>query len=378
MKNRKQLLQCFPAAWIDAVYFTSIEFLMRKIYEKGASFRLSRSAPCLIFPFFIRLFEFYVQAFKCFPVPSYFRIPCSSVLTSRVKIRILTLIKFLIRKSCKTGISFPQQDRAGRCQSPDLTSSFFIQLLNYSIVRLFKCFPVPSYFRIPCSSVLTSRVKMKIFTLIELLIVIAIIAILTGMLLPALKAARDKAYDAVCRNNLKQMSYAASLYSGDYNGFLVPAYQPYYYNGTRQTGGKACWFAYLSGHNGLPNYRLNLDKTFYCPKCPDAKTPSTQHFQYKDYGINVYITAGVASYNATWYKMSQLKHASTLFFIGDRRCMTSEWFNIEYNKFGYNHGQGRTRLQGTANILYLAGNVAPRRMSQLIMNNNRDLYLPTN
>ena len=214
--------------------------------------------------------------------------------------------------------------------------------------------------------------------MIELLIVIAIIAILAGMLLPALKAARDKAYDAVCRNNLKQMSYAASLYSGDYNGFLVPAYQVYYYNGTRQTGGNACWFAYLSGHNGLPNYRLNPDKTFYCPKCPDVKTPSTQHFQYKDYGINIYITAGVASYNTTWYKISQLKHASTLFFIGDRRCMTSEWFNIEYSKFGYNHGQGRTRLQGTANILFLAGNVAPRRMPQLIRNNNRDLYLPNN
>lgn len=214
--------------------------------------------------------------------------------------------------------------------------------------------------------------------MIELLIVIAIIAILAGMLLPALKAARDKAYDAVCRNNLKQMSYAASLYSGDYNGFLVPAYQVYYYNGTRQTGGNACWFAYLSGHNGLPNYRLNPGKTFYCPKCPDVKTPSTQHFQYKDYGINIYITTGVASYNTTWYKMSQLKHASTLFFIGDRRCMTSEWFNIEYSKFGYNHGQGRTRLQGTANILFLAGNVAPRRMPQLIRNNNRDLYLPNN
>lgn len=225
---------------------------------------------------------------------------------------------------------------------------------------------------------LLRRIKIKFFTLIELLIVITIIAILAGLMLPALKAARDKAYDTVCRNNLKQMSYAASLYSGDYNGFLVPAYQVYYYNGARQSGGNACWFAYLSGHNGLPNYRLNPDKTFYCPKCPDAKTPSTQHFQYKDYGINIYITAGVASYNTIWYKMSQLKHASTLFFIGDRRCMTSEWFNIEYNKFGYNHGQGRTRLQGTANILFLAGNVAPRRMHQLIRSNNRDSYLPNN
>lgn len=59
------------------------------------------------------------------------------------------------------------------------------------------------------------------FTLIELLIVIAIIAILACLLLPALNQARTRGHAAKCVSNQKQTMLAQIQYSNDYSGYMV-------------------------------------------------------------------------------------------------------------------------------------------------------------
>jgi prepilin-type N-terminal cleavage/methylation domain-containing protein/prepilin-type processing-associated H-X9-DG protein len=60
------------------------------------------------------------------------------------------------------------------------------------------------------------------FTLIELLAVIVVIAVLAGLLLPALARAKASARSVTCLNNLRQWGLATHLYAGDHDDFLPP------------------------------------------------------------------------------------------------------------------------------------------------------------
>jgi prepilin-type N-terminal cleavage/methylation domain-containing protein/prepilin-type processing-associated H-X9-DG protein len=63
---------------------------------------------------------------------------------------------------------------------------------------------------------------MRAFTLIEMLVVIAVIAVLAAMILPALARSKEQARSINCRSNLRQLQVCWEMYGNDYNGFLCP------------------------------------------------------------------------------------------------------------------------------------------------------------
>lgn len=89
-----------------------------------------------------------------------------------------------------------------------------------------------------------NKVKQNCFTLIELLIVIAIIAILAALLLPALQNARERGMASNCTSRIKQFGMINMSYADDYKG-----YTPKYH------GGSYPWLA-LKNYPPVNNYPI--------------------------------------------------------------------------------------------------------------------------
>lgn len=85
------------------------------------------------------------------------------------------------------------------------------------------------------------------FTLIELLMVIAIISLLVGLLLPVLGKAREAGRTAVCASNIRQLAIMNHAYAVDHDGFYVRAAQDVFIDIGMFRGGYYRWHGYRDG-----------------------------------------------------------------------------------------------------------------------------------
>lgn len=105
------------------------------------------------------------------------------------------------------------------------------------------------------------------FTLVELLVVIAIIALMAAILFPVFATSREKARQAACISNLKQLATAFQMYQQDYDG-MYPYWNWHYSSiqGNRSPNRlESLWF------NALYSYVKNAD-VFRCPGALDTRT----------------------------------------------------------------------------------------------------------
>ena len=162
----------------------------------------------------------------------------------------------------------------------------------------------------------------KGFTLIELLVVIAIIAILAAILFPVFAKAREKARQASCESNIKQITLAAIMYTTDYDEKWVPW-------GVGSTKGTIWWSACVMPY-------IKNDQLFGCPSATqDPWRWCTGCFggnqgEATQRPVNYGVNCGEGGQNGTkmpnwhgvmWQKLSAMQEPATTIFMGDSDCV---------------------------------------------------------
>ena len=154
------------------------------------------------------------------------------------------------------------------------------------------------------------------FTLIELLVVIAIIAILAAILLPVLAAAKARALEAQCINNVKQLQTGWILYATDSQDFMVPnspwggfANQSWCPNGgMHNSDGSLVADALMKWSAAIGNTNLSVfTNTILAPymggqlavyRCPADIYPSANGLRVRDYSMQMQV-GNLYCYNTT-------------------------------------------------------------------------------
>lgn len=209
------------------------------------------------------------------------------------------------------------------------------------------------------------------FTLIELLVTIAIIAILAAILFPVFARAREKARQASCMSNLKQMGIAFMMYSQDYDERMCP------FNYDVDVTGDGVvdymtWGSFYSSEDSKHHPEKALIQPYMknaqVEECPSAPEMSSSAFAPPvAYGYNYsYLTVANTGGGRAGVSIAAIESPSETVLLADgaRRVSGGAWGGPGY-AWGPSSGDYRihARHSGMANVLWADGHVKAMKVS---------------
>lgn len=140
------------------------------------------------------------------------------------------------------------------------------------------------------------------FTLIEMLVVIAIVAVIAAILFPVFATVRERGRRTVCQSNLKQIALAMQQYVQDDGGVYPPeAYLGWNADGTPRNSVE--WF-----HLVYPYVKTR--QAFYCPSAPADAPAHTEGVNWENWDFVDYI------YDTPWLNKFHEGTSKTAYFYG--------------------------------------------------------------
>jgi prepilin-type N-terminal cleavage/methylation domain-containing protein/prepilin-type processing-associated H-X9-DG protein len=208
------------------------------------------------------------------------------------------------------------------------------------------------------------------FTLIELLVVIAIIAILAAILFPVFPRAREKARQASCQSNLKQLALGMRMYVDDHDEWF-----PFRYGfvGNNYHGGNL-WPVMIYPY--VKNVQI-----YHCPtSVRDVDSRFLDITQYGTYHSNYgWNYESLANESRCGYKLPNvpLPAETIMIYDGGNRFVCSgadNWTQFMNSLYlGANHANHGTRKphrhNGQANCSYVDGHVKSQQLMNFVRRN---------
>lgn len=207
------------------------------------------------------------------------------------------------------------------------------------------------------------NVKKRRFSLIELLVTIAVIAILAGLLLPALNAAREKGRGIACMANLKQIGMFLLSYADDNDSWSPEDCDSAFQSGSgpiTQSWQDRLMYYYMPNipvsnlhHVETKDGKRKIRPIFACPGIGNAEFPESDQLSvYRHYGINQHMAKhdkiNIPAYSGQ--RLAKLRSPSRRSWAADRGPNTvsgeleklcvyvtgGAWKNTGYH-IGYRH-----------------------------------------